>query len=383
MNASAVYARTLYESSSPYENEVARHWWALPPGTRLPLSNGEAYYLLFAGRPGSSVGPDVHDAVLSTKRGRQKLVGDIEFHVHSSAWVVHQHHTNPRYNNVLLHVVLVYDDATPTRRQDGVVVPVCSLNDLSPTRLWPPLTHEHTRWPCHAVMQQLSDQQRCNLLRRAGLLRFEQKTHAFIEQLHTSEASERDTLCRYDRCLLPALAEGLGYGRNREFFRAAGLHLLDRDHPLPEPLGRSTAPPPLDAGRLRMLQTIAEEWQAAGMWQTLQRAMCSPTPLLALRCLFSDVGLARADILICNVVLPFAAAVAILEHDRALSVLAQQLYESHPGLVSNRITRSMCMQLQLKTMPRGSCQQQGLHYIHQQTCKEKQCELCIAGRSML
>ena len=380
MNASAVYAWTLHDA--PYENEVARRWWMLPPGTRLPLSNGEAYYLLFAGRPGSSAGPDVHDAVLSMKRGGQKLVGDIEFHVHSSAWLLHQHHTDPRYNNVLLHVVLIYDDTAPTRRQDGVVVPVCCLNDLSSTRLWP-LQHEYTGWPCHAVMQQLSDQQRFNLLRRAGLLRFEQKMHSFIEQLHTSEANKRDTSCRYDPCLLPALAEGLGYGRDRAFFRAAGLYLLDSEYPLPEPLGRSMAPSPLDAGRLRMLQTIAEEWQATGIWQTLQKAMCGSTPLAALRALLGDVGLARADILICNVVLPFAAAVAILEHDTALSALAQELYESHPGLVSNRITRSMCSQLQLKTMPRGSCQQQGLHYIYQQTCREKRCEMCIAGRSAL
>jgi hypothetical protein len=159
--------------------------------------------------------------------------------------------------------------------------------------------------------------------------------------------------------------------------------LLDSEHPLPEPLGRSMLPSPLDAGRLHMLQRIAEEWQPAGIWQTLQRAIWGSRPLVALHALFSAVGLARADIIICNVVLPFAAAVAILGHDTALSALSQQLYESHPGLVSNRITRSMCMQLQLKTMPRGSCQQQGLHYIYQQTCKEKHCELCIVGRSIL
>ncbi len=82
----------------------------------------------------------------------------------------------------------------------------------------------------------------------------------------------------------------------------------------------------------------------------------------------------------CNVVLPFAAAVAFLERDTLLAEQAQELYLNHPGLPSNRITRMMCMQLRLREEPRNSCQQQGLQYIHQQTCQEKRCELCIAGQ---
>lgn len=395
MNSAALHAWTIHETSFPYESEVARRWWRLPPGTRLLLSNGEMYYLLFAGRSGSSAGPDVHDAVLYIERDERKRVGDVEFHVRSSDWVAHHHHTDPRYNNVLLHVVLICDDNAPTLRQDGTAVPVCSLNDLSPIpplHSWSPGAHEHAIWPCHIVIPQLSDQERFHLLRRAGLLRFEQKMHAFVEQLHTTESSRQQAAdainlvptC-YDRCLLPALAEGLGYGRDREFFRAAGLYLLDKEHPLPEPLGRSEAPSPLDAGRLRVLHRMAEEWQAPGIWQTLGEAMHAPMPLDALRSTFGNLGLsrARADILLCNVVLPFASAVALLEHDTLLSELAQKLYELHPGLVSNRITHSMCTQLRLKKSPRGSCQQQGLHYIYQQTCREKRCDMCIAGRLVL
>jgi hypothetical protein len=92
------------------------------------------------------------------------------------------------------------------------------------------------------------------------------------------------------------------------------------------------------------------------------------------------LSLARTDILICNVVLPFAAAVALLEHDTLLYERAQAIYMQHPGLVSNRITRMMSAQLRLPEEPRGSCQQQGLHYIYQQTCREKRCEVCLIGK---
>src|SRR5579875_2741308 len=100
-------------------------------------------------------------------------------------------------------------------------------------------------------------------------------------------------------------------------------------------------------------------------------------------CAPSFVSLARSDILICNVVLPFAAAIALLEHDAALLAQAEWLYRTHPGLPSNAITRMMSAQLRLEHEPKGSCQQQGLHYIYQQTCRDKRCAVCIAGRDSL
>ena len=77
------------------EDEVVRRWWSLPAGCLLPLSNGDTYQLLFAGRKGSAAGPDVRDAVFSVIPAspqsdifpsEQWLVGDVEFHVHSNAW---------------------------------------------------------------------------------------------------------------------------------------------------------------------------------------------------------------------------------------------------------------------------------------------------------
>lgn len=217
--------------------------------------------------------------------------------------------------------------------------------------------------------------ERSSLLKHAGLLRFEQKTHTFIELLRTSQP--QGPFSAYDICLIPALAEGLGYGRDRAFFRAAGLHLLGLPHTAPEPLGRTPAPPPLDAQRLRVLRTLVAKWRTSGAWQTLREAI---TTIQALRTVFSELSTARTDILICNIVLPFAAAVALIEQDSILAQQAQTLYLAYPSLSSNQITRNMCKQLQLNTEPQGACQQQGLHYIHQQTCREKHCGQCIVGK---
>lgn len=370
-----------------HEDEVVRRWWALPAGCVLPLSNGDAYQLLFAGRPGSSAGPDVRDAVFCMRSTGMRVVGDVEFHVRSSDWSSHHHQTDPRYNNVILHVVLLCDDPLPTLLQRRTLVPVCSLADLPLPPALPLIANTpEEQWPCHTVMQQLTAEERQMLFTRAGLLRFEQKTHAFIEHLHAIASSHT-----YDLCLIPALAEGLGYGRDRDFFRAAGLYLVGRISNVPEPLGRAPQPSPLDDGRLRVLRRLVEEWRNPGVWETLRTLMLPDLPhtneqiLQTLRESLRNVGLslARTDILLCNVVLPFAAAIALIEHHTLLGQRAEELYLLHPGLPSNRITRMMSTQLQLTTEPRGSCQQQGLHYIYQQTCQAKHCDRCIAGRNIL
>ncbi len=393
----------IYSSTFPDEEAIARYWWSLPRGSILPLTNGDAYQLLFAGRPGGAAGPDVRAAVLCSISPRRPLLdqgirriiharkytGDVEFHVCLSDWVGHRHHRDARYNNVVLHVVLLCDDTAPTIRQDGLSVPICSLSDLpagTASSSFAGVLRDRTLWPCQRVLLQVPGEARDRLLEDAGVLRFEQKVHAFVEQLHASVPIPPVTaLTMYDACLIPALAEGLGYGRNRDFFRAIGLRLAGQETSVPEPLGRAPDPAPLDAGRLQSLHFLVERYRA-GLWETLRAIVQADDnvyqTLRTLRTLFGDVGvsLARADILIINVVLPFAAAIALLEHDTLLSEHALKLYKVHPGLSSNWITRMMSAQLQLPSEPHGSCRQQGLHYIYQETCREKCCDMCIIGR---
>lgn len=376
------------EKGSLQEEDIARRWWALSPGACLPLSNGDNCRLLFAGRAGGTHGPDVRDAVLCFTSGSfaatcaagQDSVGDVEIHIRTSDWFAHQHHTDVRYNNVILHVVAICDDTRPTLRQDGTAIPTCSLYDLPHTTLQP------VEWPCHHVMTQMNEEQQARLFRLAGMLRFEQKMHAFLALLRDAQPS--GCFSAHDVCLIPALAEGLGYGRDRAFFRAAGLHLLGLANTIPEPLGRAPEPAPLDAGRLRILHNLVAQWRTTGAWQTLRQALL-PTTLVVeeseahtlqkLRSIFDGLGKARADILICNIVLPFAAAVAQSENDTLLAGQAQNLYRAYPALPSNQVTRAMCKQLMLKREPQGACQQQGLHFIYAQTCREKRCSQCIIG----
>ena len=385
---SSVYEIGIREPRAIYEDEVARRWWNLTQYTRIPLNNGTICQLLYTGRAGSAAGPDIHDAVLYFFETGERRVGDIELHVHASEWYSHRHHTDARYNNVILHVVLVCDIATSVRRQDGTIIPMCSLNDIPQAQSNAPAQLQAT-WPCQKVMPTMSGEERDTLLLRAGLLRFEQKAHVFVEQLHSQQAAPvqngTQTFSSYDVCLIVALAEGLGYGRDRVVFRAIGDYLLGMTQHIPEPLGRTPEPATLDAKRLHTLHTLVQQWSVCGAWEKMKQAIISSEsdPVDAIRSIFADLGHARADILICNVVLPFACAVGLIENDALLMEQAQRLFETCPQLSSNRITRAMQKQLQLTHEPRGGCRQQGLHYIYAQTCREKWCEQCIVGRERL
>ncbi len=391
MNATYVFEKGISRSCAhEYEEDIARRWWTLPLNVNLPLTNGERWQLIYAGRPGGSHGPDIRDAILSFTNHHpgtdpaanprtEYIIGDVEIHIRATDWFAHRHHTDMRYNDVVLHIVLICDSSQPILRQDGTVIPTCSLNDVFPS------THNHwlTEWPCHHIVAQLHEAERTSLFTHAGMLRFELKAQVFFELLSNAEPS--DIFNMYDICLIPALAEGLGFGRDRAFFRAAGQYLTGTLKAIPEPLGRAPRPSPLDTSRLQLLHTLVERWRHTGAWETFRRVLLPVSPNSAhqvhqLRNIFHGLGTARTDILICNIVLPFAAAVAQKENCPNLGEYARNLYRAYPGLSSNQITRAMCKQLLLKGEPKGACQQQGLHFIYSQTCREKRCHECLIAK---
>jgi hypothetical protein len=182
VNATYVFEKGISRSGThEYEEDLARRWWALPQNINLPLTNGESCQLVYPGRPGGSPGPDIRDAILSFTSYRSRTdcaaahnrventIGDIEIHLRATDWFAHQHHTDMRYNNVVLHIVLVCDNSRPTLRQDGTIIPTCSLNDISPATR----KHQSMEWPCQHIITQLHEAQRANLFTMAGMLRFE------------------------------------------------------------------------------------------------------------------------------------------------------------------------------------------------------------------
>jgi len=87
------------------ESQIVKIWQhQLLDRAELVTEDGEPIEIIYPGRLNDDQGADFRDAVIATSRGLIK--GDIELHVKSSGWQAHQHHRDPVYNRVILHVVM-------------------------------------------------------------------------------------------------------------------------------------------------------------------------------------------------------------------------------------------------------------------------------------
>ncbi len=398
------------------ERDIARRWASGELiGVPLRTTSGERLTVLYPGRPGGGAGPDFRDAVIRLGDART-LCGDVEVHLRGGDWRAHGHDGDPRYRRVVLHVVLT-NDLQPTRLADGAAVPVLALADVAPPPTLPLRPKDAGLWPCQRDETRLAERDLLGLLDQAGEARFLEKAAAFQAQLAAAEKlaeatgqAEPQGWSVESRLLFVALAEGLGYGREREAFRAVGEQLVTLAPTLASPahvyeglLAKLTAAPRLDRQRLAALTRLAVRWRERGpwpeFWSLLSRTNQSIDDREALVQALTASGAAyqvatrksdspaeslsegRATILIWNVSLPFAYGWALLHEDDALAKRAYILALGFPGLPSNQITRAMQQQLLLAKHPRLALAQQGLHHIHKCWCREKLCAACPCAKA--
>ena len=94
----------------------------------LCTTGGQPVQILHPGTPNRHGGPDFSEArlLVGGDDGHPPvlLVGDVEIHRTSGEWVLHRHQDDPRYDRVVLHVVLLGDRHTGRlRRPDGTPLP--------------------------------------------------------------------------------------------------------------------------------------------------------------------------------------------------------------------------------------------------------------------
>jgi hypothetical protein len=369
-----------WDGGARREAELAARWAAGEwRGQALQTERGERYRLIFEGRRGGGAGPDFRDAVLERPDGT-RLRGDVELHLRAADWQAHGHGGDPRYNAVVLHVVLA-SNAAESPLASGAVAPVVVLRSpiiAGGTHLSP--------WPCAGLLASIGHKRMRRLLVDAGRERFHGRAAALGSELGLRHPrDERETVPRWtyvDRVLFIALAEALGYGRDRAALRQAGERLADGD--LPEAvLADGEWWSRVERLRLRGLVARFERWRAPGPWHALLAMLGAGSPrganyglVTTLSVTGGCVSPGRARILAANVVLPFAAAYADATGDQRLAARARELYAALPGLPANQITREMRRQLGLPRQPSGAAAQQGLHHIWSTWCRDKRCAAC-------
>lgn len=93
--------------------------------TQLQTTTGESIQILHSGQYLQLAGPDFFNAQIII--GNQKWAGNIEIHLKSSDWYLHNHEKDSNYDSVILHVVWEHD--TPIFRRDNLEIPTLELRN--------------------------------------------------------------------------------------------------------------------------------------------------------------------------------------------------------------------------------------------------------------
>lgn len=177
----------------------------------LKTTTDEVITLVQAGQHNLNGGPDFFNAQL--KIGEQLWAGNVEIHIKSSDWYVHNHEIDAAYDNVILHVV--YDHDTDIFRKDNSTIPTLELKSRIPRNVTDAynrlLVAPHKWINCESDFAQVDDFIISNWLERLYIERLERKSNS-IEAL--LEASKND----WEAILFKLLAKNFGLKVNGDAF---------------------------------------------------------------------------------------------------------------------------------------------------------------------
>jgi hypothetical protein len=181
----------------------------------LKTVDGREVKIVEKGLHNYDAGPDFLNVLI--KLDGELVRGDVEIHPIAGDWYAHGHHTDPRYNNVVLHVVtMACPPSFQTRCQDGHLVPSLNLDDyLEKTAEELEIENgnekkEPARNFDSCSLKQKDDLTKQRVLEWASMQRLETKIERFVEK-RSSES--------WDQILYEAIFEAFGYSKNKIPFR--------------------------------------------------------------------------------------------------------------------------------------------------------------------
>ena len=177
----------------------------------LQTTQQHAISIVNAGFHNHNAGPDFFNAQL--KINNQLWAGNVEIHIKSSDWYVHNHETDIAYDNVILHVVWEHD--TEVFRKDNSQIPTLELKDIvSQTALqsYNKLFAKTQKWiNCEKDFAEVDDFTFKNWLERLYFERLERKSLE-IEELLKQSANN------WEAVLFKLLSKNFGLKVNGEAF---------------------------------------------------------------------------------------------------------------------------------------------------------------------
>src|SRR5688572_27610147 len=154
------------------------------------------------------------------------VTGSVEMHLKCADWYAHGHDTDPKYNTVVLHVVLWPQSVRPVTRADGVQVPTLVLADyitmpsaelLETVSPLVPNLGTLSEEPCWKRARDWPIEQLLATVDKAGDPRLVSKAALMAAELEASGSP--------DEVFYRGLMDTLGYSSNREPMQALAATL--------------------------------------------------------------------------------------------------------------------------------------------------------------
>ena len=176
----------------------------------LKTTKGESIQILNSGQYLQLTGPDFFNAQLII--GNQKWAGNVEIHLKSSDWYVHNHEKDSNYESVILHVVWEYD--VPIFRKDDSEIPTLELKEyvaLTDLHKYQSLVSQKSWIYCENEIGNVDDFIFKNWQERLFFERLERKSQLIFE---LAAITNHD----WEAVLFCLLAKNFGLNTNGEMF---------------------------------------------------------------------------------------------------------------------------------------------------------------------
>lgn len=148
--------------------------------SEVATTEGEPVQVIRTGFYNTEAGPDFKEAII--RIGEVEWSGSVEVHLKASDWQRHQHHTDGKYDQVVLHVVWEADK--PVFRQDGTLIPVLELQgrvNLQMLHTYQQLQQAHHDIPCAAFWPTVPEVTKLAMMERALIERLELKGEEVLQ----------------------------------------------------------------------------------------------------------------------------------------------------------------------------------------------------------
>ena len=180
------------------------------PFTQLKTHLNESLEINHFGQYLQNAGPDIFNAQISINQ--QKWAGNIEIHIKSSDWYVHNHEKDANYDNVILHVV--WENDSPIFRKDNSEIPTLELKkyvSLSEINKYKSLIASKSWINCENHISETDDFVWDNWLESLFLNRLQRKSEMIDKRL-------QETNNNWEAVFFEMLAKNFGLNTNGDCF---------------------------------------------------------------------------------------------------------------------------------------------------------------------